>query len=151
MLCRVRTALFALFMCLFLLPQTGWADDEASPPSKSSSGDPTLSMNRWKHSSPAEQKAFLFGFVAAIEMETAWQGDNSLPIGKSIAPSWKKGLSGVSISEMSEALDRYADQHPEKLDKHVLGVLASLFVRPKLSPDERKEAKERHRQIRQNR
>lgn len=108
---------------------------------------PSLLLKHWKASTRQEKLSFLFGFVSMLEMEKEWQGTPPLSITSSITPSWVRGLDGKTLGELCDAVDRYVEQHPDKLDYSVLGVLGRLYVAPKLTPAEKEQARLRHRQI----
>ena len=110
----------------------------ASPPL------PVITLDIWKNSTDQERRAFLMGLVSMLEMENAWQGKNPLPIEQSIVPTWVRGLSGVTIPDMDNALNDYLVKNPKAGDRSVLMVLGRLYVRPKLTHDERDSAAKRY-------
>lgn len=111
---------------------------------------PSVLLKHWKASTRQEKLAFLFGFVSMLEMEKEWQAGRNRSIRDSITPSWVRGLSGKTLGELSDALDGYIAENPDKLDASVLGTLGRMYVAPQLSNAERKEAAARYRQIKAN-
>lgn len=51
-------------------------------------------MTHWKYSSQSEQRAFIMGFIAALDMERMWQGDKPQPVGKSLVGVWTRASTG---------------------------------------------------------
>lgn len=134
---------------LLIVPRTGFAADAPVAESDILSL-PSVTLSHWKNSSKSERMAFLLGFLTAIEMEKEWQGKKGLPISMSTTRSWVKGLEGINIEQIDKGLDRYIAQHPDEMDAPVLRVLGVMYVRPKLTPVERKDAAERYKQISQD-
>lgn len=102
-----------------------------------------ISLNDWQNSSSQERRAFLAGFVNMLQMEAAWQGENALSISESTVSTWMRGLSGVTIPEMETALDNYIVKRQGKLDRSVVEALGRMYVKPKLSKDERAASEKR--------
>ena len=136
------TAVLAL-MGLFLIPlgRVAEAKDEAL-------SSHSLTLSHWKYSSESEQRAFLMGFISALGMEKMWQADKPQPIEKSLVGVWARGLDGLSYPEICRTLNEYITQHPEQMDEDVMKVLADIYVRPKMTQDERKEASAHYAKIR---
>lgn len=99
---------------------------------------PGVRIKHWQSSSVEEKGAFLFGFVTMMELEKEWQG-KPLPLKQSLTSCWVKGLAGVTIKDMRDAVDTYAAAHPEDGERQVVEVLWLHFVQPKLTPWERKD------------
>lgn len=135
---RIMFCLAAAALVLFAFPATSMARKGLpAQGSVSSPPLPVITLDVWKNSTDQERRAFLMGVVTVLEMESAWQGKNSLPIEQSIVPTWVRGLSGVTIPEMDNALNEYMLKNPKAGDRSVLMVLGRLYVRPKLSQTER--------------
>ena len=100
---------------------------------------PAVRLSHWKSSSVAEQNSFLFGFVTMVALEKEWRQGRDLPVKQSLGGCWLKGLTGVTIQQMREAIDAYAVAHPEDMERQVVEVLWMSFVQPKLSAQERKD------------
>ena len=105
---------------------------------------PAVKLKHWQSSTNDEKLSFLFGIATMIEMEKEWQGSKPLPISKSTVGSWVNGLSGVTLGEMRDALDKYIVDHPDEMDRQVMEILGIVFVRPKMSPAMRQEAAEKY-------
>jgi hypothetical protein len=108
---------------------------------------PAVMLEHWRNSSRDEKLSFLFGFASLLEMEKEWQGNQPLPIKQSIIGSWIRGLDGVTLGQMSDAIDAYAARHPDQMDLSVLEVLGGIYVRPKMTQAEIVEAEKRVREI----
>lgn len=132
---RIRPILFLVLAGLLLVSFAGFAS------AKEDAGDKhSFTLGYWKHSSESEQRAFLMGFISALDMEKMWQSSNPQPIGKSTVSAWTRGLGGLSYPEICGALNAYVAEHPDRMNESVLKVLADLYVRPKMTPAECKEA-----------
>jgi len=108
---------------------------------------PAVTLDHWRNSSRDEKLAFLFGFASLLEMEKEWQGNRPLPIKQSIIGSWIRGLDGVTLGQMSDAIDAYATRHPDQMELSVLEVLGGLYVRPNMTQAEMVEADKRVREM----
>lgn len=108
---------------------------------------PTIRLKHWQSSSSEEKLAFLLGFCTMLELEKDWQAQKPLPISQSINQSWAKGLTGKTLGDLVDAVDRYAAANPEKGEKPVLVVLGQLFVRPAMSDQEREAARKRYEEL----
>lgn len=142
----IRSAVFFALMGLLLASQSAFAASSIAT-GEVASQYPSFTMDHWKHSGKDEKMGFLFGFLSALEMEKEWQGGKFLPISKSTVGSWVKGLSGMTLDQIRESLDSYIEQNPDKKDVNVLEVLGLMFVRPKMTPAERKEAGDHYAKI----
>ena len=111
---------------------------------------PAVQLKHWKVSTKQEKLAFLFGFATMLEMEKEWQAGAPLSISHSIASSWVRGLSGKTLGDLSNALDQYVAQNPDKMENTVVGVLGRLYVAPAMSQAEKNEARLRYEQIKNN-
>lgn len=142
----IWSAMCLALVSLLLAPQAGVAASSIAT-GEVTAPYPSFSMEHWKNSGKDEKMAFLFGFLSALEMEKEWQGGKFLPISKSTVGSWIKGLSGMTLDQIRESLDSYIEQNPEKKDANVLEVLGLMYVRPKMTPAERKEAGDHYAKI----
>jgi hypothetical protein len=109
---------------------------------------PVVRLNHWQASTRTEKLAFLFGLVSMLELERHWQQGQPLPIERSINQSWVKGFTGKTLGEIADALDDFAAKNPDRLEMPVLVAIGRLYVRPSLTPAERKAAGDRYEQIR---
>ncbi|MDL2209311.1 hypothetical protein LJC26_00695 [Desulfovibrio sp. OttesenSCG-928-O18] len=108
---------------------------------------PAVQLKHWKDSTQQERFAFLAGFVSMLELERSWQGKESLPVTQSIVGTWVRGLSGATLKNMDDAVNKYIAAHPQNLDKSVLEVLGKIYVRPKMTKDEQRLAADRYEKI----
>lgn len=138
MFCFVAAALLA-FTPFSASAGNGSAGSVSSAPSL-----PVVQLKHWQNSATAERHAFLMGFVSMLQLESAWQGKNALPVEQSTATTWMRGLSGVSIPQMDSALNDYIAKHPAAMERSVLETLGRIYVRPKLSQKERDSAAKRY-------
>lgn len=146
----LRPMLIAAFIGALLVPCLyGPSAQAASPIAKQEAMSlPSLTIEHWKASAQNEKLAFLFGLATMAELEKEWQGATPLPIAHSLNQTWVRGLDGVRLGDMCAAVDRFADEHPTLSQMSVLEVLGRIYVRPKLSESERREAAAKARQIR---
>lgn len=137
----LRPFLIAAFIGALLVPCVYASHGHAAAIKNQRAMDlPSLTLQDWKASAKSEKLAFLFGLATMIELEKEWQGPNALPISQSLNQSWVRGLDGVPLGSMSDAVDRYYDEHPTLSQMSVLEALGRIYVRPKLSEQERREA-----------
>lgn len=134
---RLMFCIAAVAVIAFAPPAAGAREQGISAEKGSVDQLPVITLKDWKDSTAPEQRAFLAGLVNMLQMEYAWQGKNELPIGQSTVSTWMRGLSGVTIPQMKLALDEYISKRPEKLDRSVLEALGRIYVKPRLSKEER--------------
>jgi hypothetical protein len=108
---------------------------------------PTVRLKHWQDASKQERMAFLLGLATMLEMEKEWQGEKPLSIKKSINHTWVRGLDGVTFGEMAKSLDEYIAQNPDKLDMPLPEALGRIYVAPKMTEKEIKEAGEHYQAI----
>lgn len=138
---KQRNLFFVLTLALCLgLAVPAFAVESASPvESVKVDNLPALQIKHWKASTTDDKNAFLFGFATMLDLEKEWQGAKPVAIKQSLTGCWVKGLAGVSVKQMRDAVDSYGAAHPEDADRQVVEVLWLHFVQPKLSPQERKD------------
>ena len=102
---------------LTLSPPVFSADSEKSLSESKALSFPDIKLKHWKASSQSEKLSFLAGFASMIELEREWQGKNPLSIEQSTVGSWVKGFADVRFSDISTALDQYAEQNPDQDEK----------------------------------
>lgn len=112
---------------------------------------PVVRLENWRNSPRNEKLAFLFGLATMLELEKEWQHNKPLPIKQSVVGSWVRGLDGVTLGQMCDALDKYVAQHPDQLERSVLETLGSIYVRPKMTQVEISAAAKRAEEIRASR
>ncbi|MDR0339077.1 MAG: hypothetical protein LBH65_02235 [Desulfovibrio sp.] len=141
-------AAFLVVMCLGgVMSAPGKAGTENELSTVRAVECPVVLLKHWRASSDEEKLAFLFGLASMLELERGWQGTAPLPVSRSMAACWGRGLAGVTLGDMAGALDKYAVEHPDQLEEPVLKVLGQMYVSPSLTAAERREAGQRHRQI----
>lgn len=87
----------------------------------------------WQGSSLQQKRAYLFGVGNILEIEEAMAGDKyEEKRGRSIVPVLLEGMSGTSIADMVTKLDKFYADHPEKINKAVIGVLYLEMALPNL-------------------
>lgn len=105
---------------------------------------PPVRLKDWQASSQGEKYAFLIGFLSMVELECAWQGKTPLPVERSTADAWVRGLSDVTLRDMANTVERYIAENPRDMDMSVVEVLGKAYVRPKLTKEERAKAGDRY-------
>ncbi|MCC8194957.1 MAG: hypothetical protein LIP28_09965 [Deltaproteobacteria bacterium] len=138
MFCFGLCALFAITASVAL------AQQQRGSGTVSAISVPAVQLKHWKNSTVQERRAFLMGFLSMLEMEHTWQGKDGLAVAQSTVPTWWRGLAGVSIPEMDDALNQYIAAHPNAMDRTVIEALGRIYVRPKLSKNEREDAAKRY-------
>ena len=144
----IRSVAFVALMGIMLVPALSFADGELASGSIKKTG---LTLEHWKNSSRAEQRAFLLGYLMAQKGAFEWQGEKKLPVNRSLAGPWVRGLDGMSFTQICDNLDAYIEQNPNNLDEHVLVVLGRMYVRPNLTPAELKEITIQYNKVRSDR
>ena len=144
----IRSVAFVALMGIMLVPALSFADGELASGSIKKTG---LTLEHWKNSSRAEQKAFLYGFLTAWKGAVEWQGEKKLPVNRSLAGPWVKALDGVSYEQICDSLDAYIEQNPNDMDENVLVVLGRMYMRPNLTPAELKAMAAHYDKIRSDR
>ena len=148
-----RSALPLLLVSLFTftgLSMTPEAAGAAAPAVRNAPAVncPSVLLKHWRSSTQNEKLSFLLGFATMLEMEKEWQGSAPLGINQSITGSWVRGLSGVTLGQMANSVDRYAAEHPDQMDVSVIEVLGRIYVQPVLSDQERRQAGDHYRMLR---
>ncbi len=138
---RILLTLFVVNLLLGSVPVQGIAAEPSEVANVEAVHCPPLTLKDWVASSSQEQYAFLFGFVTMLEMEKEWQGEKPLPLSRSLVHSWVNGLAGVTLREMHKTIEDYIVAHPEDQTRNVVEVLGHAYVRPKLTPAMREEAR----------
>ena len=143
--CRIMFCFAAVALIAFA-PANAQAAQKMDPGTGSVSAVhfPAVQLKHWKNSTTQERRAFLMGFVSMLELERAWQGKSALPVGQSTVSTWVRGLSGVTIPEMDNALSKYIAENPGAGERTVLETLGRIYVRPKMSSEERDSASKRY-------
>jgi hypothetical protein len=93
---------------------------------------PLVDGTHWVKSTAEVKKAYLVGVSNVIQLEVAYQADNPLPEGRSLAPRAARGMTGQTLSGVLDALDRWYGAHPEQLQRPVLETIWFEMVVPGL-------------------
>ena len=93
---------------------------------------PLVDGTHWVKSAVEVKKAYLVGVSNVIQLEVAYQADNPLPEGRSLAPRAARGMTGQTLSGALEALDRWYGAHPDQLQRPVLETIWFEMVVPGL-------------------
>ena len=83
----------------------------------------------WAGSSDVQREAYLYGVGNLLELEQAMQGANEAD-SASVVPVLIKGLSGMSLDQVKDALTAWYEQHPDSSDRVVLDVLYTEIALP---------------------
>ncbi len=84
---------------------------------------PELTGEHWSKASDDEKKAYLFGFGTMLSAEHHVQGDK-LPTGfKSLTPTFYKGFSGMTFTDLQNAIEAYYKQNPNQLKRPIIEVM----------------------------
>lgn len=93
---------------------------------------PLVDGTHWMKSTDDVKKAYLVGVSNVIQLEVAYQADNPIPEGRSLAPRAAKGMMGRTLSSVLESLDKWYGAHPEQLHRPVLETIWFEMVVPGL-------------------
>ena len=93
---------------------------------------PLADGTQWVKSTEEVKKAYLIGISNVIQLEVAYQADNPVPEGRSLAPRAAKGMTGQTLSSVLESLDKWYGAHPEQLQRPVLETIWFEMVVPGL-------------------
>jgi hypothetical protein len=93
---------------------------------------PLVDGTHWVKSTEEVKKAYLVGVSNVIQLEVAYQTDNPVPEGRSLAPRAAKGMTGQTLSGVLESLDKWYGAHPEQLKRPVLETIWFEMVVPGL-------------------
>ena len=117
--------LFTLLLPILLvvLGTTAWASQDMD----------FVTGEHWVKSSLEQKRAFIFGIGNVLELEEAMAGDDYEAMrGRSIVPVLLEGLSGTSVEKMVMQLDKFYADHPDQINRPVIGVLYLEMALPNL-------------------
>ena len=122
-----RLTVLLLPILLAALCINAWAGQE-------SAADLTIvTGEHWVGASLEQKRAYLFGIGNVLEIEQAMAGDAYQEMrGRSIVPVLLEGLSGVSIADLVTQLDEFYADHPDQIERPVIGVLYIEMALPRL-------------------
>ena len=93
---------------------------------------PVVTGEQWTQSTEAVKKAYLVGVANTIMVEVAYEGTNPPSDAQSIAPRFAKGMKGQTLDGVREALDRWYQANPDKLQRPVIETIWFELVLPGL-------------------
>ena len=113
-----------LAVCAGVLPLAGTA-----------SADEILIVTgeHWTKSSDDVKKAYLVGIANMLQIEHAYEGTNPPTDAQSLVPRLAKGLKGQTLDSVRERLNRWYAEHPDQMQRPVLGTIWFEIVVPTLS------------------
>ena len=115
---KKRYFVFALLLATFLCSGTnnGFAQKQADHPA------PDVDGEVWMKSSELEKKAFLFGAGSALVLEYHVREKRSQEPSKLVV-GWVDGLKDISWSDLSNKIDAYYRDNPNKMQRDVFDVI----------------------------
>jgi hypothetical protein len=116
-----RAAMVVACMALALMSGIGRADEV-----------PMVTGEHWVKSSEQLKKAYLVGIANVLQIEVAYEGANAPGDAQSVVPRFAKGLKGQTLDSVREALDRWYDAHPDRLQRPVIETIWFELVVPGL-------------------
>jgi hypothetical protein len=93
---------------------------------------PMVTGEHWIKSTAQLKKAYLVGIANAFQVESVYQGSNSLADAQSVVPRFTKGLKGQTLDSVREALDGWYAAHPDQLQRPVIETIWFQMVVPGL-------------------
>lgn len=108
---------------LFAATMTGFAQAAEDHPA------PDVDGKVWMKSTDQEKKAFLFGAGSAIVLEYHVRDKHSEEPSKFVK-GWVDGLKGISWAELTNKLDSYYKNNPDKIHRHVFEVIWHEVIKP---------------------
>lgn len=93
---------------------------------------PLVDGTLWVASSPETKKAYLIGIANVVQVEAAYQADNTPHTNKSFSPQVAKGMHGQTLAGVQAALDKWYAANPDKLQRPVVETIWFEMVLPGL-------------------
>lgn len=91
---------------------------------------PDVDGKVWMNSTSQEKKAFLFGAGSALVIEFHLRDKHSeLP--SKFVRGWVEGLKNMSWTDLSNKIDAYYQQNPDKITRNVFDVIWHDIIAPK--------------------
>lgn len=87
----------------------------------------------WMKSSDDVKKAYLIGIANVLQIEHAYEGANPPTDAQSLVPRLARGLKGQTLDSVRERLNRWYAEHPDQMQRPVLGTIWFEVVVPALS------------------
>lgn len=132
--------------CLALLAALAlpMQSNAAEAPAVNPAGNPVDQFTGvyWVKSTPDNQKAYLFGIDSAVAVEKFIQNQQAANRAKSgkkplytLSPfekGWMEAFKNVSRDQIAQEVTKWYDEHPDSLDRPVLGVIWYELIAPRL-------------------
>ena len=93
---------------------------------------PMVTGEQWMQSTEAMKKAYLVGVANTIMVEVAYEGTNAPTDAQSIVPRFAKGMKGQTLDGVRDALDKWYQANPDKLQRPVIETIWFEMVVPGL-------------------
>jgi hypothetical protein len=111
-------ALLSLLMTVFLCAGTNASFAQTQPAHPA----PDVDGEVWMKSSDLEKKAFLYGAGSAFVLEYHLRDKHGQEPSK-LVKGWVDGLKDMSWSDLSNRVDAYYKNNPDKMQRHVFDVI----------------------------
>ena len=117
-------SLFLLMFVMLVGVNTSFAQKDAPHPA------PDVDGKIWMDSTGQEKKAFLFGAGSAIALEYHIRDKHSEEPSRFVK-GWIEGLKDMTWSELSNNIDNYYRNNPDKMNRHVFEVVWHEIIAPR--------------------
>ena len=91
---------------------------------------PIATGEHWVNATDSGKGAYLLGMANVLDIEQALQGDNPPADDASLVPVMIRGLNGMTLRQIGEALDRWYADHPDRLGRPVLETIWFEIAQP---------------------
>ena len=91
---------------------------------------PIATGEHWTTAQPNSKLSYVLGIVNFLEIEQALQNDRPPADDESLVPVMIRGLSGMSLNQIKEALDLWYAEHPDQLQRPVLETIWFELAKP---------------------
>jgi hypothetical protein len=91
---------------------------------------PIATGEHWMNAADNGKIAYLLGIANVLDVEQAIQGDTPPADDASLVPVMMRGLNGMSLRQVSEALDRWYADNPNQLGRPVLETIWFEIAKP---------------------
>ena len=93
---------------------------------------PLVTGKQWTDSAEQVKKAYLVGIANLVQVDIAYQADNTSADSQTIIPRLARGLKGQTLDTVREGLDRWYVAHPDQLRRPVIETIWFEMVLPGL-------------------
>ena len=100
---------------------------------QSGADDPDVPVATGEHWIKAERNgklAYLLGIANTLDIEQALHGDSPPSDDASLVPVMMRGLSGMSLNQIADALDRWYADNPDRVTRPVLETIWFEIAKP---------------------